>query len=441
MQTGRPYDLELRLRRHDGVYRWFHSRVTPVPDEQGRILKWIGVATDIEEEKQTQDQLRSSQKLEAMGRLAGGVAHDFNNLLTAITGYNALAMKELREQPELLAYLQEVKGAADRAADLTRQLLAFSRRQVVQAKLVDVNKIVENISKLLTRVIGEDIELITNLAAETGIIKADPLQVDQVIMNLAVNARDAMPNGGRLAIETACAAISEDEAQALNVPAGEYVLLSVKDTGSGMDTETKSHLFEPFFTTKVLGKGTGLGLAIVYGIVAQSGGLIRVESEPGMGTTFRIYFPRCGETPEEDAAQSPAAGLAAPTGLTILLVEDEATVRKLVGTMLTRRGFSVLEAATPAEAIRIAGDSTKEIEVLLSDVLMPDMRGPELAEKIRELRPNIGVIFMSGYSDRTFMDPAVIQDAGYLQKPFTSEGLISKIRDALEAGRPRNPVQ
>ena len=430
LQTGRSYDDELRLRRHDGVYRWFHSRVTPLLDEQGRILKWIGVSTDIEEQKQTEDRLRSSQKLEALGRLAGGVAHDFNNLLTVISGFNAMAMEELNDHPELLAHLQEVKGAAERAADLTRQLLAFSRRQVSQPKLLNLNNLVENIRNLLVRVIGEDIELISRLSAETVTIKADPIQVDQVIMNLAVNARDAMPGGGRLTLETANALVADEEARTLNIAGGHYVVLTVSDTGTGMDESTRSRLFEPFFTTKEQGKGTGLGLSIVYGVVSQSGGAIQVESEPGAGTTFRVYFPRSWETEEVDLAT--AATPSTPTGETILLIEDEETVRKLVTTMLRQRGFFVLEAATPGAAIRLAADYEGPIDVLLSDVLMPEMRGPQVSQRIREWRPNIAVIFMSGYSDRTFIDPSALQDAVYLQKPFTSEELRSKIRAALD---------
>ena len=430
LETGSPYEAEIRLRRHDGVYRWFRIRATAVRDEGGRILNWLGIATDIEDEKQAEERLRESQKMEAIGRLAGGVAHDFNNLLLAIGGYSAMAMDQLQDRPPILEYLQQVTGAAERAAELTRQMLAFSRRQVIQPKLVNLNTAVEKIGKLLARVIGEDIQLASRLAPDLGLIQADPTQLDQIIMNLAVNARDAMPDGGRLTLETANAAVREDEADRHHIQAGAYIVLTVSDTGVGMDEQTKRRIFEPFFTTKDRGKGTGLGLAIVYGVVSQAGGAIQVDSEQGSGTSFRIYLPRHLAAGESDTSAE-AALPPEPGGETILLVEDEGPVRKLVEAILHKKGFSVLEAATPGEAIRLAAGHQQPIDVLITDVLMPEMRGPDLAQRIRALRPAIVVIFMSGYSESTFLAPAVLGDATYLQKPFTAEELVRKLREAL----------
>ncbi|MEO8131099.1 MAG: PAS domain-containing protein, partial [Bryobacteraceae bacterium] len=434
LESGIPFEMEIRLKRHDGAYRWFRARANPVRDERGQIVKWLGIATDIEDEKLAEGRARESQKMEAIGRLAGGVAHDFNNLLMAISGYSEMALDQLQDNPPLVAHLREVKGATTRAADLTRQLLAFSRRQVNQPRLLNLNTVVDTISKLLIRLIGEDIQLELSLASELGTIRADRTQVDQIIMNLAVNARDAMPNGGRLAIETGNVSILENQPAYGEIPAGDYVVLSVSDTGTGMDEVTKARLFEPFFTTKEEGKGTGLGLAIVYGVVTQSGGSVLVESEPGLGATFRLYFPRSLAVEELDTPTD-AVAPSTSSGETVLLVEDEQAVRKLVETMLKRRGYSVLQAATPREAIRLAGECQAPIDVLLSDVLMPEMRGSEVAKRIRALHPGIAVVFMSGYADSTFLDPAALDKAVYMQKPFTSEELGNRIREALDRGR------
>ncbi len=439
VRTGAPFEAELRRQAGNGGYRRFNVRATALRDGSGAVTKWLGVSYDIEDQKQAEERARSSQKLEALGTLAGGVAHDFNNLLTVIGGYNAMVMKHLENAPVVLGYAEQVESAANRAADLTRHLLAFSRRQVTQPKTLNLNRVVESMGKLLKRLLGEHIELVFRLAPDAGAIRADPIQADQVIMNLSVNARDAMPDGGTLTFETARLSLDDREARQLNLPAGDYAALTVSDTGSGMDAATKSRLFEPYFTTKEPGKGTGLGLAIVYGAVSQSGGAIHVESELGRGTTFRIYFPQCPA--EENVAMPAGAALEKSGGETILLAEDEHMVRELVATMLSERGFSVLSAATPGEAIRIAAAAEQRIDLLLSDVLMPEMRGPELARRVRELRPDVSVIFMSGYSDRTFIDPGALRDAGFLQKPFHPEELARKIREALEHRRSRYRIQ
>jgi PAS domain S-box-containing protein len=430
VHRGSPYDIEYRLRRQDGAYRWFRGRATPLHDKEGEILKWLGIFTDVDDEKKAQDRIRETQKLEAVGRLAGGVAHDFNNLLTAIGGYNSLLIEGLGEEPTLLGYGQEVRDAVERASGLTRQLLLFSRRQLAQPKNLNLNERVTAICGLLHRIIGEDIEIITNLPSDLGIIRADPVQLDQVIMNLAVNARDAMPNGGRLTLETANTVVGPQEAAQLQLSPGDYTMLTASDTGTGMDSVTKGRIFEPFFTTKEQGKGTGLGLSIVYGVIRQSGGCIMVDSAPGKGTTFKIYLPVCAASVDA-AVPETAVVTGKATGQTVLLVEDESVVRRLVAKMLQKQGYRVLEAALPSAALAFMTETGDRIDLLLSDVLMPEMRGPELAKCVRKLRPDIGVLFMSGYSDTTFLDPRSLEDAEFVQKPFTPAELALKIRQVL----------
>jgi PAS domain S-box-containing protein len=433
LESGSPFETELRLRKADGSYRWFLSQATPLRNEKGEILKWLGIATDIEDDRRSEERLRQSQKLEAIGRLAGGVAHDFNNLLTAISGYNALVMERLSD-PTMLAYAQEVNGAANRAAALTQQLLAFSRRQVAQTKPVNLNDVILEMRNLLTRVIGEDIELITSFSEKQAIVRADPVQVDQVIMNLAVNARDAMPSGGRLHFETASISLSSAQAGELQLAPGDYVTLTATDNGVGMDGVTKNRLFEPFFTTKDRGKGTGLGLSIIYGVVRQSSGAIVVDSEPGAGASFKIYFPKCSET-ESDSTASPAVAPKTATAFaTLLLVEDDATVRRFVGAVLRNHGYEIIEASTPNTALEHVQRHPGPIDLLLTDVLMPEMRGPELADRLRDKYRELRVVFMSGYSDSTFLDPKALTNADYIQKPFSAEQLIRQIQNALSKG-------
>jgi nitrogen-specific signal transduction histidine kinase len=386
-----------------------------------------------EEEMATlQEQLRQSQKMEAIGRLAGGIAHDFNNLLTVIKGYSQLSLPELKEGDPLKGNIEEIKRAADRAANLTRQLLAFSRRQVMEMKVIDLNTILQDLHKMLLRVIGEDIELATVLAEDLGRAKTDPSQIEQVIINLAVNARDAMPNGGKLTIETAN--IELDEIYARNhiaVTPGRYVMFAVSDTGVGMTPEVRERVFEPFFTTKEKGKGTGLGLSTVYGIVKQSEGNIWVYSEPGKGTTFKIYLPRADE-PLEELKKVEIKEI--PHGSeTILVVEDEEEVRKLTVAVLKKYGYTVLEAPQGLDAFLICEEHKGLIHLLVTDVVMPKMSGRELADRVATIRPEIKVLYMSGYTDNTISHHGILEEGiDYIQKPFTVEGMARKIREVLD---------
>jgi signal transduction histidine kinase/DNA-binding response OmpR family regulator len=379
-------------------------------------------------------QLLQVQKMEAVGQLAGSVAHDFNNLLTIVSGYSELLLDNTNSEDPARASLEEIKKAGQRAAALTHQLLAFSRQQVLAPKVLDLNVAVADMDKMLRRVIGEDIDLVTAHGAELGRVKADPGQIEQVIMNLAVNARDAMPQGGKLTLETANLYLGESYAQGhVPITPGAYVMLAVTDTGCGMDKETQGRIFEPFFTTKERGGGTGLGLATVYGIVQQSGGVIWVYSEVGQGTTFKIYLPRVeevGTTPEPTRARP-----APPRGSeTILVVEDEEPLRRLVRTVLRANGYTVLEASRGEEALRICEHQLGIIHLMLTDVVMPQMNGRELATRVASMRPETKVLFMSGYTDNAIVHQGVL-DAGaaFMQKPFTPDALARKVREVLAA--------
>ncbi|GEM_PF-1550217 len=386
--------------------------------------------------RKTEETARQSVKMEAIGRLAGGIAHDFNNLLTAIIGYSDLIIKSKPEDPSIRKEVEEIRSAGERAAELTRQLLAFGRKQVFEVKVVDLNVIVSDAGKMLSRVISENIELVTLLESKLRKIKADPAQVEQIIFNLAVNARDAMPNGGKLIIETANIKLDEQyQNKKSDIKAGEYVMLAVSDTGQGMDPETISHLFEPFFTTKENSTGSGLGLCSVYGIVKQSGGNIYVYSELGLGTTFKIYFPQCKENGTRETLHEeeviPVAGQK-----TILLVEDEDMVRRLASEVLKRQGYEVLEAANGPEALLIAEDFRNTVHLLLTDVVMPKMSGTVLAEKIKAMRPDILILFMSGYADTRVISESENGNGQYfLQKPFTPEKLLRKLNEIFSQSR------
>ena len=426
----------------EGVIEFFSCQVRQPDDELLRMVEDIGLKIGQFGERartegvlrETEAQLRQAQKMEAVGRLAGGVAHDFNNLLTVIRGYSELLLGRLGPTDAMRKDMEEVKKAADRASGLTRQLLAFSRRQFISAKVVDLNALVANMDGMLRRLLGEDIvEFCAELDSSTGAIKADPGQVEQVIMNLVVNARDAMPKGGRLTLETRNVTIGKEARQdAVGVEPGAYVLLAVRDTGHGMDAETRSHLFEPFFTTKEKGKGTGLGLSTVYGIVKQSGGSITVESAPGRGTTFRIYFPRV-----EQELPGPGGSIEtidpAHGRETILLVEDEPSVRGLVHETLRLHGYTVLEARHGIEALLTSARYVGPIHLLLTDVVMPQMSGPEVAEKLLIVRPGIKVLYMSGYPDHPVFDQGgVSRETGFLPKPFSPHVLVQKVREVLD---------
>ena len=379
-----------------------------------------------------EEQLRHSQKMEAVGRLAGGIAHDFNNLLTAIIGYTEIVLTTLDPKDDRRADAEEIARAAMRAADLTRQMLAFSRRQVLQLKVIDLNTALSKVEPMLRRVIGEDIVMTVTGKATAAFVRVDPGQVEQVVMNLVVNARDAMPQGGRLTVETGDAVL--DDAALADSPdarPGAYVMLSVSDTGTGMSPEVRARIFEPYFTTKDVGKGTGLGLSTAYGIVRQSEGHISVSSEIGLGTTFRIYLPRA-EAPEQRAVD--AGGEKMPEGTEhILLVEDDPSVRRLSKELLTRLGYSVTEAASGRAGLALGSDDTRHFDLALCDVILGDMSGPAVAEALSALRPSIRVLYMSGYTDEAIVRTGVLDEGKpFLQKPFTPMQLATKIRDILD---------
>ncbi len=379
-----------------------------------------------------EEQLRHSQKMEAVGRLAGGIAHDFNNLLTAIIGYTEIVLHGLDPKDDRRADAEEIGRAAMRAADLTRQMLAFSRRQVLQPKVIDLNKALTKVEPMLRRMIGEDIVMTVSGRGVNAFVRVDPGQVEQVVMNMVVNARDAMPQGGRLNVETGDALL--DEASAAEVPdarPGDYVVLSVSDTGVGMPAEVKARIFEPYFTTKDVGKGTGLGLSTAYGIVRQSDGHLAVSSEPGLGTTFRIYLPR-SEAPPPVAADAGGEGM--PEGAEyILLVEDDSSVRRLSKELLVRLGYSVTEAASGRAGLALGTDDGRHFDLALCDVILGDMSGPALVEALRALRPSIRVLYMSGYADEAIVKTGVLDEGKpFLQKPFTPMQLAKKIREVLD---------
>jgi PAS domain S-box-containing protein len=451
--TGGAYQVEVRLRRaSDGAYRWHLGRALPRRNHEGEVVQWVGTYTDIHDLKgatesleqanhelrdemgrrqSLEEQLLQAQKMEAIGRLAGGVAHDFNNLLTGISGFSGLLLDDLENQPRLAEYVREIESAASRAGSLTNQLLAFSRRQVAQPRVIDLNKVVEELRKMLVRLIGEDVQLVTRLAPGLAHVNIDPGQVDQILMNLAVNARDAMPDGGRLDIETANVELGSDlMGRHIGVPPGQYVMLAVSDTGTGMDPETRQRLFEPFFTTKEMGRGTGLGLSIVYGIVKQNAGDILVYSEPGHGTIFKIYLPATSAAvspvPAPREAPAPAAGG------TVLVVEDEEVVLKFASSVLERRGYTVIVAETPHKALEAAARHGGQIDLLLTDVVLPTMSGYELAGVLGSSRTGLKVLYMSGYPHSHISRQGLIGPATpYIQKPFTSKALGEKVAEVL----------
>jgi PAS domain S-box-containing protein len=397
----------------------------------------IVMAYDVTERRRLEEQFLQAQKMEAVGRLAGGVAHDFNNLLTVINGYADMLLEDLGEDAPPAAHARAIRGAGERAAALTQQLLAFGRKQIVSPRLLDLNAVVADAARLLGRLIGEDILLELDLRPGLGRVRADPNQLQQVILNLAVNARDAMPRGGRLALSTADAVLDERTA---GVRPGPYLLLSVTDTGHGMSDEVRQHLFEPFYTTKGLGRGTGLGLATVYGVVKQAGGHIEVETSPGAGTTFRVYLPRAAD-PEPQQAPAPA-GAGAPGGATILLAEDEDSVRALAREVLRTAGYTVLAARDGAEAVEMAERHPGRIDLLVSDVIMPGLGGRELAERLLARDPRLKVLYLSGYVEDAVVRHGVArQEVHFLPKPFSPAVLAEKVREVLAAGQGPGPDQ
>ncbi|MGH9317627.1 MAG: response regulator [Thermoanaerobaculia bacterium] len=426
----------LRWRHKDGSYRSVESNAVAVFDGEGAFRGFRGATRDITERVQLEAQFRQSQKMEAVGQLAGGVAHDFNNLLTTILGYGDLLMKQLSHDPSLREGIEEIKKAGERAAVLTRQLLAFSRKQVLTPLVLDLNEVVAELEKMLRRLIGEDIDLATVLDPSIGHIKADPGQLEQVIMNLAVNSRDAMPRGGKLTIETRNVQLDKAYARERRyVAEGHYVLLAVSDTGSGMDSETRAHIFEPFFTTKGQGKGTGLGLSTVYGIVKQSGGSVEAYSEVGQGTTFKIYLPAVEEAVQRPSPEPAAKPL--PGSETILLVEDDESVRALARRVLVSYGYTVLEALNGEDAMDVVSRHRGVIHLMVTDAVMPGMSGPQLARQLSSLRPDMRVLFISGYTDDAIVRHGLLKPTeAFLPKPFSPDALVRKVREVLQAAPP-----
>jgi nitrogen-specific signal transduction histidine kinase len=390
------------------------------------------VVLETTERRQLEEQLLQAQKMEAVGRLAGGIAHDFNNILTAIKSYSELLIEDMATDNGRVEDVQEIREAADRAANLTRQLLAFSRQQMLRPRVLDLNSTVRDLKSMLDRLIGANIELKTRLSPDIGMITADPGQIEQVLVNLVVNASDAMTDGGRIDMETANVELDEEYARThVATPAGPYVMLCVSDTGHGMTREIQSRVFEPFFTTKEKGKGTGLGLSTVYGIVKQSGGSIWVYSEPGRGTTFKIYLPRVNETADLPVAVPVTNGKGGDE--TILLVEDEDAVREVASRILRRHGYTVVEARNGTDALRKFTEDGSEFDLIVTDIVMPEMGGLELAQRVREWTPNARILFTSGYTEdavlrRNFLDPG----AEFVEKPFTPSRLAQRTREVLD---------
>ncbi|MGQ9653782.1 MAG: PAS domain S-box protein, partial [Thermodesulfobacteriota bacterium] len=432
-----PEHYLFRAQYRGAEVRWIRVRAVSITwEDRPAVLAFL---RDVTRAKKTEDemnalqeQFRQAQKMEAIGRLAGGVAHDFNNLLTVIKGTAQLSLYGLRQADPLRKNFEEIMAAADRAAALTRQLLAFSRRQVMEVKVIDINQLVQDLDKMLRRIIGEDIELVTFLQEGIGMVKADPRQIEQAIVNIAVNARDAMPEGGKLTIETANVDLDEEYARLhAGVQPGPYVMFSISDTGAGMSADVKERVFDPFFTTKEPGKGTGLGLSTTYGIVKQSNGHIWVYSEPGKGTTFKVYLPRVDE-PVDERKKRPSGEV--PRGKeTILVVEDEDAVRELAVRILKKQGYKVLKAQDGGEALMLCEKHREPIDLFLSDVVMPGMSGREVVERLQAIHPEAKTLYMSGYTDNVIIHHGVL-DKGtkFIPKPFTVEDLARKVREVLD---------
>jgi PAS domain S-box-containing protein len=434
-REGEVRGLEAAWKRRDGSLVFVRESAGVVRAQDGGVLYYDGTIEDITERRRLEEQFRQAQKMEAVGRLAAGVAHDFNNLLTIVIGYTDLVLQRLSPGNRMRPPLEEIKKAGERAAWLTHQLLAFSRKQMLQPQILDLNSLLTNVEQMLRRVIGEDIGLVMHLSPGLGRVKADPGQIEQVIMNLAVNARDAMPQGGQLTLDAANVELDSCYASChQSVLPGHYVMLAVSDTGIGMDAKTQAHIFEPFFTTKEPGKGTGLGLATVYGIVKQSGGYIWVYSEPGKGTTFKVYLPRIDQAGEAIAPGEPGVAELSRGSETILLVEDEKAVRCLAREALESRGYHVLESEGAIKALEVGERRKEHIHLLLTDVVMPQMSGRELAEHLAPLHPETKVLYMSGYADNAVVHNGLLEPGtALLQKPFTAQALARKLREVLDS--------
>lgn len=437
--SGREWHGDIINKKKNGDLFWERASISAIKDAEGVITHFVGVKEDISEQRRTElahkqamNQLRQAQKMEAIGQLAGGIAHDFNNLLTVINGYSTMLLHEMPVDDPFRSEVNEILKAGERAADLTHQLLAFSRRQMLEPKVININHLVRNMEKMLKRLIRENIVMHASLYEQLGVVKVDPGQVEQIIMNLLVNARDALGNGGTITIETADVYLDKTFVnENPGAVEGNYVMLAVHDNGEGMTEETRRKIFEPFFTTKGQGKGTGLGLATVYGIVKQSGGYIQVASELGQWTSFRVYFPRVDSEAWQEEAVTRHEG---PKGNeTILVIEDEIGVLNLTAHTLKRNGYEVLQASSPSEASRIFSTNHHRIDLVLSDVIMPEKNGPALVREFREKLPDLKILFMSGYTDDTISSPQIIDEhAAFINKPFTPDVLVERVRDVLE---------
>lgn len=437
IRDGTPFDLELQIITATGRRVWVRAIGEAERDASGAITRVHGAFQDVDDRRKLEDQFRQAQKMEAIGRLAGGVAHDFNNLLSVIISYAELAIDDLGPDDPVAADISEIRRAGQRAAALTRQLLAFSRQQVREPRVTDLVEIVASMKPMLGRLLGEDVALTVLSPHPVGHVLVDHAQLEQVVMNLAVNARDAMPQGGKLTVEIANVRVAEAyPGRPREVPPGPFVMLAVTDTGEGMTEATRARIFEPFFTTKETGKGTGLGLATVFGIVQQSAGFVSVYSEPGHGTTFKVYLPRTDRLAEAAVSEAPPALLGGSE--TILLVEDEELVRTVACTILRKYGYHVLDASNGGEAFLISSDFAARIDLLLTDVVMPRLSGRRLAEQLAPRRPEMKVLFVSGYTDDTIIHHGVLESGvAFLQKPFTPQLLLKKVREVLDADQRR----
>jgi signal transduction histidine kinase len=422
-------------RRRDGTLINMSVSISPIETRDGETVGASKISRDITKVRKLEEQFRQAQKMEAMGRLAVGVAHDFNNLITVISGYSELLLNLLPPGIPAIELLKEIKNAGERAASLTHQLLVFSRKQMLELRVVDLNDVVASSENMLKRLVGEDVDMVTVLAPDLGRVKTDPGQMEQVLMNLVINAREAMPEGGKLTIETAKTVLDETYRRShAEVKPGRYVMLAVSDTGSGMDDQTRSRIFEPFFTTKEEGKGTGLGLAMIDGFIKQSGGHIFVYSEPELGSSFKIYLPEV-EDALSSASVPPAIDKTPHGDETILLVEDEPAVRSLARHVLQTYGYKVLEAARGDEAVQLAETHKGTIHLLVSDVVMPGTSGRRMADRIVALKPGIKVLFLSGYADDAVVRHGILTSGiAFLQKPFTPNALVRKVRNVLDQG-------
>jgi two-component system, cell cycle sensor histidine kinase and response regulator CckA len=429
-RSGFGEPIAFRFRHADGGWRSVEA-IGNHPGDWDGPEQIILTGRDITARERLEGQLRQAQKMEALGRFAGGVAHDFNNLLTAIQGYTSLIMMDLAPHDPHREDLEEIRKASERAAALTRQILAFSRRHVIEPMTIDLNQTIMDLERLVPRLIGEDVAVVIALDPELAAVRADPRQLEQVVLNLVVNARDAMPEGGRLTLETAMDLVSESDPRASpDLPPGRYAVLTVSDTGTGMDPAIVPNIFDPFFTTKEPGRGTGLGLATVYGIVKQGGGHVEVDTAPGAGATFRLWFPAA--TAESAVAAAPSAASPGPRGSeTVLLVEDEESVRVFASKALEKQGYRVLQARHGRDALLRLSEHDGPVHLVITDIVMPEMGGGELARRLAGERPEVPVLFMSGYTDDEVAQRGLGAEQGFLQKPFTSDGLARKVREAL----------